>query len=137
LRMTDDELRAMAMKVVAMTDAEEARGCNLFLEEKAANALGRAWLAEHPADDGEAVDAGWVEAVGFLNEDADEPTYWVALYPDLNPAFTVDVQADSDRHAGYIGEAEDYNPWPWDICTRGQVRDICRALGVELKGAGS
>lgn len=97
------------------------------------NTLVLAWLREHPADDGEAVTAEWLKSVGFLNEDKDEPTFWTVTFADLNPAFTIDVDPASTMHAGWIGEAEDNIPWPHDICERGQVRDICRALGVILQ----
>jgi hypothetical protein len=86
-----------------------------------------------PADDGDAVTAEWLKAVGFLNEDEDEPTFYTVLFDDLYPAFTIDVDPASTKHAGWIGEAEDNVSWPHDICGRGQVRDICRALGITLQ----
>ena len=86
-----------------------------------------------PADEDVAVTAEWLKAVGFLNEDEDDPTFWTVTFADLNPAFTIDVDPASTMHAGWIGEAEENIPWPHDICNRGQVRDICRALGVTLQ----
>jgi hypothetical protein len=124
--MTDDELRAMAMKVVAMTDAEEARGCNLFLEEKAANALGRAWLAEHPADDGEAIDAGWLEAVGVRMYANDSVVIGYVRHPELDLCVEFFHDGRVQVNGGIVLAT-----------TRGAVRRLCAALGVELKGAGS
>jgi hypothetical protein len=92
----------------------------------------RAWLADHLDDDAEPVTAEWLKRAGFVSEDPECPHYWIALYPDLNPAFTVELVEGSVRHAGWIGDPNDRMGWPWDICSRRQVRDICRALGATL-----
>ena len=69
-----------------------------------------AWLAEHPADEDEPVWSGWAGARAFNRG--------------------MGVEWDQERLAVVIGMANcrtKTNP------TRGDVRRLCRALGVELK----
>lgn len=93
-----------------------------------AAAVCRAWLAEHPADDGDLPTAEWLRAVGFqqVNDEGDE---FVALTADSIPALFIALDGKPPYAAG-IGVEDD--PWPHDIWTRGQVRDLCRCLGVKL-----
>ena len=130
--MSDEELRKLALDYDRLTDGGTCR--LMATPVNHAGQLARRLLELlPPADDKEPVTEEWLKAVGFLNEDDDEPTFWTVTFNDLNPAFTIDVDPSSTRHAGWIGEAEDYIPWPHDICDRQQVRDICLALGVTLQ----
>lgn len=132
--MTDAELWRKATTTVREIQQMRAGGFSLTGSELDREAYARRLLELlPPADDGKEVTAEWLKAVGFINEDEDETTFWTVLFDDLNPAFTIDVDTASTRHAGWIGEAEDDISWPHDICNRGQVRDICRALGVTLQ----
>jgi hypothetical protein len=132
--MTTEQLRQVAERLTYAAD-----GVNALLGaprhrgpiEDAAD-LARAWLSDHPADDDEPVTAEWLKRAGFVSEDPECPYYWIALYPDLNPAFTVELVEGSTRHVGWIGDPNDRRGWPWDICSRRQVRDICRALRATL-----
>lgn len=130
--MSDTELRDWCKGVLAGGDGFRF-ATGLDADVRLARAVAKRLLELlPPADDGQPVDAEWLKAVGFLNEDADEPTFWTVTFEDLNPAFTIDVDPESTTHSGWIGEAEDYITWPHDIVSRAQVRDICRALGVNL-----
>ena len=79
--------------------------------------LAMAWLAEHPADDGEVVTAEWLKSIGFVME-------WGEYV--LSP---IRFEPVNDGKC------------PWHICclwdghaikfsTRGQVRQLLRALGI-------
>ncbi len=134
--LSDDDLRATLAVYAAEVKTEDYEHLPDH-ERKKFKTLHHMFTRLHellpPADGKQPVTAEWLKAVGFLNEDDDEPTFWTVTFDDLNPAFTIDVDPSSTRHAGWIGEAEDYTPWPHDICDRQQVRDICRALGVTLQ----
>jgi hypothetical protein len=126
--MSDDELRHHAKIMIAFLDGRERMS---DVDRHHLASARRLLELLPPSDSNEPVTAEWLKAVGFLNEDADEPTFWTVLHNDLNPAFTIDVD-EKYGSSGFIGEAEDYIHWPHDIVSRAQVRDICRALGIQL-----
>ena len=133
-KLSDEELRKKAVTTAREIQQLRLGGFGLTGSEMDKEAYSRRLLELlPPADGNQPVTAEWLKAVGFLNEDDDEPTFWTVTFDDLNPAFTIDVDPSSTRHAGSIGEAEDMISWPHDIVSRQQVRDICRALGVTLQ----
>lgn len=93
--------------------------------------LARAILALHPDDAGEPVTTAWLGEKGFRSEDPDNPTFWVLSRPDGKTVVTIDCEDGSPCDL-YLGDAEDYTPWPIDVHCRAQVYDVCRALGVPL-----
>ena len=85
--------------------------------------MAKNYLAEHPADDDELVTDEWLRSVGFKEEENelrslsighDSIVCWDA-YDDALPTFW--VRAWELQH----------------IQTRGQVRNLCKALGINLK----
>ena len=86
--------------------------------------LADAYLAEHPADEDESVTIDWLESVGFTG---DHGIWSVGEKPSL---------------------ALDTVLLRWGVCdmsvtrldqtirdaTRGWVRQLCKSLGIELKG---
>lgn len=86
--------------------------------------LANAYLAEHPADEDEPVTEEWLRAIGF-NDDKEFPGYVILL-----------TECGYIECIGFDGGVEwmlfgnELNPGPQ---TRGQVRLLCRALGIELK----
>jgi hypothetical protein len=70
--------------------------------------LARAYLAEHPADDGEAIQVAWLVSMGFEALD-EHDSGWFKQSPDGR-------------------EMEDAA----QLKTRGDLRLLCRALGILL-----
>lgn len=84
-------------------------------------------IADHPADDDEPITAEWLESVGFVYHDlgSDSPYEWYQhpsrlILWDFNEEYWICNQLDQ-------GSVR------MDFKTRGQVRLLCRALGIELK----
>lgn len=76
--------------------------------------LAKAWLTEHPAEDGgESVTDEWLEVIGFNRGGCLDVGYWV-----------IECQKLALRLNSYQVKE---NP------TRGDVRRLCKALGIELK----
>ena len=82
--------------------------------------LAVAYAAEHPADAGEPISVAWLQAIGFTgpNQIASMRCGPITLDPYAND--------ESDQW------------WETEFCgtkfrTRGQVRVLCRALGVDIK----
>ena len=84
-------------------------------------AIGTAYLAEHPADSDEPIDEAWLRAVGFeswtefskADLAIDDCVRWAAEYRVIS---LIDAGRDLPH-----------------LKTRGSVRLLCRALGIELK----
>jgi hypothetical protein len=94
-----------------------------------ATALARAWLTEHPTDDDTPFDVDWLAEVGFLRNG---PTGW--------PRRMEAGDANCSVQFWCVDEE-------WTICdavgdtiairgpkTRGDVRRLCRCLGVPIGG---
>lgn len=96
-------------------------------EIQAAYVLAQQYTIEHPADDAEPVTEDWLRSVGWslksvFREMYHEPTMLRWAMPVLQ----------ADMGVWSIGEMREqlrYAPK-----TRGDVRRLCAALGVELKG---
>jgi hypothetical protein len=80
--------------------------------------LARAYLAEHPADDGEAITEDWLRAVGFKSMPSE-----VGLWLDK----TVGVDLRSDTPGCVVCNARPR------IATRGDLRRLAEALGIPLE----
>lgn len=133
--MTTEELRFAAEMVVATgTNKDWADTI-----DAGAVAVCRAWLAEHPADDGDAITPEWLQAVGFR----DDPTrgheggpvnVWVLSDAHGEPLLTLDrINSETGGWDAFFGTVEDWNQFPREPQTRGDVRALCRALRIPLK----
>jgi len=120
--MTDELQRA----------AERLRACNYesdwdldgasFQQISDWQALAKAYLAEHPADDGEAVTVEWLESIGWL----EDQTGWPAIC----------LRETSEWGISWRGHGIWLTPMSVPLYrapTRGDVRRLCRALGIALK----
>ncbi len=94
--------------------------------------LAMAYLAEHPADADDPIDVDWLKAGGWEHSNDEGEDVWVICSESLIPVFSLEHDPASLCNSGYIGEYQDGDDWPQDIWTRGQLRDICRALGAPL-----
>jgi hypothetical protein len=83
-----------------------------------------AYLAEHPADDNEPVTRDWLIALGFHS-------VFRTLRLDVNGRTRIEMWCDDNGKAGCIcvNDCKISN----DKATRGDVRRLCRALGISLK----
>lgn len=145
--MSKDELRTSCERLrnEAYPRAAVSRGADWdswympIQEMKDLRLAADAYLAEHPADDDEVADGAWLRSIGATRPQAaaSETVYtlgeWKAMetggcgtYPILlrwdkrevpNPAFIVSV----------FGGIVFARP------TRGDIRRLCKALGIELK----
>lgn len=84
--------------------------------------LASAYLAEHPADDGEAWTTGWLEDVGF-----EHGAYCGGCF-QIRTEFGQWLRVLTINSMWRLSR----NRLP-DMATRRDVRDLCRALGIPLK----
>lgn len=115
-------------------------------EQKDLLTLANAYLAEHPADDGEPADADWLRSVGFLPDgDVDKPDAPLAIglyYGRTDDEIENGIVAGRHLLIGHAGDAmvEEYDEGGTvvgcvempSLPTRGHVRRLCAALGVAL-----
>jgi len=88
--------------------------------------LANAYLAEHPADDEEPISEEWLHSVGFEDDRAGTPTAG-ALHIRHAPLPKMDSDEEYPAHACV-------RSFPIPVPkTRGDVRRLCRALGIALK----
>lgn len=131
-----DELRAAAEQFLdggnrKGTDEFDTAVKNAQLLIECGDKMARYILASHPADDGQAVDAGWLLSVGFSGSNG--------LYPLTTHAkdFTdgIAVQVVNPRlSVWFVSVGDRFGQIP-ALKTRGDVRRLCRALGIEVKEA--
>ena len=119
-----DELRAAAEQMIS-TNGEVLPAFSSLVE------ICRAYLAENLPDDGEAATPQWMESLGFVE------TYSFAWRFGINEriyfhhdANVTQIGIDGAWHLGIEGAWHRVNP------TRGDVRRLAKALGVELKEGG-
>lgn len=124
--MNADELRAAAERLRRVGDGEAvAQAYRAYPSPHMQRygdivMLADAWIAEHPADDGDPVDEAWVKGLGFEQYEY-VPYTWLKCghlqyVPSRDPPFCI------------VGG------WPViRVETRGHVRRIAAALGIELK----
>lgn len=95
------------------------------------NKLACAYLAEHPADEDEPVTSEWIRSVAAVYWEAGKESYW----PGHELRFSEKI---GDNPGGFYiwnegPHSHSQKPSYMPIKTRGQVRLLCRALGIELK----
>jgi hypothetical protein len=99
-------------------------------------AVARAYLAEHPADDGEPVTAEWLKAVGFTERAKERPgDDRVLVSPEgetCHHVFWSENRDGYDHNAWFYGDDYLRAVNLLDQPTRGHVRRLCQALGVTL-----
>ena len=100
--------------------------------------LARAFIADHPADDGEPVTEDWLVAAGF-RLDALEPWRLTIGVPDgASPnerqVFGVSLDDFSTAIECFTGDEETDMVCLRKMPTRGDVRRLCAALNIPLGG---
>ena len=127
-----DELRAAAERVAKYIRKKEPDMLSVGKPMQAFMAdvrkVAAAYLAEHPADDAEPVTEDWLLSIGFTRNKIDQ-VILILESKDLGRAMTyitispceLCIESD-DGGSIWLGER-----------TRGDVRTLCRALGVEMK----
>jgi hypothetical protein len=100
---------------------------------KALKLLADAWLAEHPVDDDEPVTEEWLLSVGFSKKNS----AWASIgFDDEIYERYLGIEEDFSLALGehdFLGLNAIYVPFPGAAKTRGDVRRLCKALGVPLK----
>jgi hypothetical protein len=112
------ELRQAAERLRAWK--KDVYHCNMATVQKDTMALAEAYISEHLSDDDEPITDGWfIASVGVR-------------YVFLSKEFAVFI---SEKCVSITTEAGDswHNLELPHITTRGQLRQLCRALGVEIK----
>ena len=92
-------------------------------DDTAAGRLAKAYLADHPADDDEPVTEEWLCSVGAKKDDVS------VFFP--SPIQGVPAIEFSKEQAWLTNE--DYAGVEIKLKTRGDVRRLCAALGIEMK----
>ncbi len=145
--LTELEIHEAARAVVEHVVAVPNSGRDLTPFEDDAFAVATAWQLDHEADDAEPVTAEWLKAVGFT----DDPDLWFvrdhhggqaeAMFaPAADPEYPSSrgVMNTGDGWGFYLTDADGFDGSQNYVCevpTRGHVRRLCAALGVELKEA--
>jgi hypothetical protein len=100
-------------------------------------ALKRIRAAEHPADDEEPVKEEWLRDSGFIREDSDPECERETNWLWFGGGESLGVCWGTELHAWMVWHGDDSGPrimpsalWPK---TRGDVRRLCKSLGIELK----
>lgn len=115
-----DELRERAETLVALHQTVSIDATSSF--EACGIKLAYAYLAEHPADDELAVDEAWLRSVGFSDTKWDGEVELGRLYAHCGTTIALSL----------CGEYSDESV-ALPCKTRGDVRRLCKALGIELK----
>ncbi len=104
-------------------------------------ALAHAYLAEHPADEHEPLDDAFVRSnTHTLPTDGDGPFWhWLESGKPYHTVHVFLLCSEFGRWSACVSMPADADCIPWkEICelkTRGDVRRLCAALGIELKAA--
>ena len=95
--------------------------------------LADAWLADHPADDGDEIDAAWLDTLGATDDPARRlPWLW-----RLNPAGdSLAVRAAASGWVCSILPGDSARVSLPSPTTRGQLRRLLAALGAGLPAGG-
>lgn len=93
--------------------------------------LARAYLAEHPADDGEPVSEAWLESVGLVSDGPPNPTYTAESKGSRGgPVCTLNVELWMGCDGFSVGTV--YRELIPTADTRGEFRALCRVLRIPL-----
>ena len=91
--------------------------------------LANEWLAEHPEDDEKPVDAEWLTEVGFMPQSDHAATRRVARNANLQLV----AWGDGEWFAYELETGDGFQiPIP---ATRGDVRRLCKCLGITIGGS--
>ena len=93
-----------------------------------AMAVARGYLAEHPADDDERASPDWIERLGIKDSFNFQNEKCYKLYSGINVMFSARPWPERWQGFLWVGGKKGDNP------TRGDVRRLAAALGLELKG---
>ncbi len=124
--MSVNELRAAAERVIQQVREYDSAGVAMLWEHKA-KAVAEAYLAEHPADDGDGLSVEWMQAVGFVQSGGG----WWRLGEGTN-SMALDYHDNTEVGDVFRLPSGSYTPGI-NVQTRGQLRRLCAALGVPLK----
>jgi len=125
-----NELRAAAERLRTNADAEYAKMSPLLYFADC-ETLANGYLAEHPADDGEPVagDTEWMKAaIGWIPVDGGRDGY-------IGRDKIIFCKGSENIYSAWLQVSQHY----YDmrrivrVYTRGDVRRLCRALGITLK----
>jgi hypothetical protein len=89
--------------------------------------LAAAYLAEHDEDEHEPITEDWLIAAGVSGTIDMGGSFWFRIYPHLG---TIEIGSTND--CGYYGWDEELELPP--VETRGDVRRVCKTLGIPIKG---
>lgn len=151
--MMSDDIRAAAARLRLCLKTELGSDDNPYTEsEHRLDAdlwlVADAYLAEHRADDGEAVTFDWIQSVGFvLDLDGNDPDN----DDGLERWWVWEIKRADDDHIGVRWAISERMEWAVDLldgdtvmsglksesATRGDVRRLCEVLGVELREGGA
>lgn len=135
--MNGDELELMAAaNRLADEKLEDWQGTSGDCANmRAAIKLARWYRADHPADDGEAITVEWLKSVGFRRfmQPANGQSLSITVWPVVISRWVnkggLPVMWSVKKFAD---EPDDWLTQCLTPVTRGDVRRLCRALGVQL-----
>jgi hypothetical protein len=124
-----DELRAAAEQILAGEIVGVGSGYVTTKEfPESWKALARCYLSDHPQDDGELVTEEWLDRVLPMKNDSN----WT-LFKHM--PLQIEIEGPHGGFWLWILTDEEVPHRIREIKTRGDVRLLCRALGIELKEA--
>ena len=91
--------------------------------------LADAYLAEHPADDAEPISEEWLRSVWFVAVESD-------MGRNYSDHFEIEAASKGTLNLWEFNQTGDwlingFDSWP--LKSRGDVRRLCAALGIQLK----
>ena len=89
--------------------------------------LAAAYLAEHDEDEHEPITEDWLIAAGVFGRIDMGNNFWFQVYPHLGSC-----QIGCTNHQEFYGFDVELDLPP--VKTRGDVRRVCKALGIQIKG---
>jgi len=89
--------------------------------------LAAAYLAEHDEDEHEPITEDWLIAAGVFGAIDMGNNFWFQVYPHLGSC-----QIGCTNGQEFYGWDEEIDLPP--VKTRGDVRRVCKALGIQIKG---
>jgi hypothetical protein len=111
--MMANKEREAAQRIIDTPDISFDGVAVQSVESADAKLVAAAYLVEHPADDDELINSTWIESVGLQFDLTDHPYAYC--------------------HNGQWQIWWSLSLWLRDVNTRGDVRRLCAALGIEMK----
>ncbi len=125
---TEAELRAAAERAITGQYSMRVRADGL--PQKDRYMLAEAWLAANPVDGEEPADILWLRSIGFRESklDASEMVF------DIDDTHSASIYCDGSASVThYIDDDQAECPLAEVYETRGAVRRLCAALGIQLR----